>query len=188
MTKWSLKISPTCSRSCTFGANAAVVYDSRIMERAGKQEEMASLNSDASDVLSKTGRRFSTMRWKQPRSTTLKAGSNSRSSRQRSATLWVGVSRRETAAVLNGCGAVVEPENLETFGSQPSANLTTSAPHVDDALIFRESAGVDRFKEFLLGLVGFPVGSKFGILPLVLPSMQTSRWVQLGNSCSSSED
>ena len=37
------------------GADAAVVHDSRIQERPGNQEEMATLNSGVSDVLSKDG-------------------------------------------------------------------------------------------------------------------------------------
>lgn len=86
----------------------------------------------------------------------------------------VGVPGGEAAAVLNGRGAVVKPENAKTLGSQPPANLTVPAPHVDDALIFREPAGVDRFNKFLLGLVGFPEGAKFRVLPLALPFMQMS--------------
>jgi hypothetical protein len=92
---------------------------------------------------------------------------------------WIGVSRGETAAVLNRRGAVIHPENGKTFGSQPPANLTVSAPHVNNALIFREPAGVDRFNEFLLGLVGFPVGAKFRVLPPALPSIQVSPVHQL---------
>jgi len=161
----------------SLGADAAVVHDSRILERAGKQEEMATLNGGASDVLSKevakvpddaveatavdqAENRF------QPQVLATKVGDFKDGC--------VGVAGREAAAVLNGRGAVVEPENGKTLASQPPANLTVPAPHVDDALIFREPAGVDRFNEFLLRLVGFPEGAKFGVDPLALPSMQVS--------------
>jgi len=77
----------------------------------------------------------------------------------------------EAAAVLNGRCAVVNAENGKTLINQPPANLTVPAPYVDDALIFWEPAGVDRFNEFLLGLVGFPERAKFRVLPLPLPSM-----------------
>jgi hypothetical protein len=70
----------------------------------------------------------------------------------------VWVASGEAAAVLNGRGAVVESENAKTLDSQPPANLTVRALQVDDALIFREPARVDRVNEFFLGLVGFPEG------------------------------
>ena len=82
------------------------------------------------------------------------------------------MSRREAAAVLNGRGAVVDPKNGETLGSQPPADFTAPAAEIHDELIFRKPARVDRFNEFLLRLVGFPVGAKLGVKPLALPSNQ----------------
>jgi hypothetical protein len=161
----------------SLGTDAAVVYGSRILECAGKQEEMASLNSDASDVLSKdvTKLRDDAME------ATAVDHAESRFQLQVLAAKvshfkdgCVGIAGGEAAAGLNGRGTAVQPENAKTLGSQPPANLTISAPYVDDALIFREPARVDRFNEFLLRLVGFPEGAKFGVLPLALPSVQMS--------------
>ena len=50
----------------------------------------------------------------------------------------------ELAAVLDRRGGVVEPQNGKTLGSQPSADVTVPAAHVNDALIFGERARVDR--------------------------------------------
>jgi hypothetical protein len=170
----------------SFGADAAVVHDSRILECAGKQKEMATFNGGASDVLSK----HMTEVRDNPVEATAVDHAESRFQLQVLAAKvsdfksgCVGVAGGEAAAVLNSRGAVVNSENGKTLGSQPSANLTVSAPHVDDALIFREPAGVGRFNEFLLRLVGFPEGAKFTVLPLTLPSMHVSPvrpiWKQL---------
>jgi hypothetical protein len=74
----------------------------------------------------------------------------------------VGVAGAEATAVLNGRSAVVKSENGKTLVSQPPANLTVPAPQVDDALIFREPAGVDGFKKFLLGSSVFQNGLNSG--------------------------
>jgi len=71
-------------------------------------------------------------------------------------------------------GTPVEPHNGKALASQPPVNFTVPAAHVDDALIFREPAGVDRFNEFLLRLGGFPEGAEFGVEPPALPSMPVS--------------
>ena len=159
------------------GADAAIVHDPRILESPGKQEEMATLNSGVSDVLSKDGAKV-------PDDTVEATAVDQAERRYQSQILvakvgeikggCVGVSGGEPAAVLNRRGAVVEPQNSKTLGSQPPANLTLPATHVDDALIFREPAGVDRFNEFLLRLIGFPEGAKFGVDPLPLLSIPVS--------------
>jgi len=97
---------------------------------------------------------------------------------------WVGVSRREAAAALNGRGAVVKPENGKSLGSQPAADLTVSAAHIHDELIFRKPAGVDRFTEFLLRLVGFPEWANSGLSHRRSHLRRCRRCVQLGNTCS----
>ena len=159
------------------GADAAVVHNSRILERPGKQEEVATLNSGASDVPSKGGPKVFD---DAVEATAVDQAKGRFQSQILVAKVGdfkdgcVGVSGGEAAAVLNRRGAVVEPQNGKTLGSQPPANLTASAAHVDDALVFREPARVDRFNEFLLLLVGLPEGAKFGIDPLALPSMPVS--------------
>ena len=50
----------------------------------------------------------------------------------------VRASGGEAAAVLNGRCTIVEPQNRKALASQPPANLTVSAAHVDDPSIFRE--------------------------------------------------
>ena len=150
----------------SLGADAAVLDDSRILERAGKQEEMAALNGGTSDVLSKD---VTKVRDDAVEATPVDQAKNRFQSQVLAAKVsdfkhgCPGVAGGNTAAVLNGCGAIVEPENGKALGSQPPANLTVSTPHVDDALIFRKPARVDRFNEFFLGLVGFPEGAKFGV-------------------------
>src|SRR5262245_1184820 len=86
----------------------------------------------------------------------------------------VRVSCGETAALLNGRGAVVNAEHGKTFRGQPPAEPTISTAHIQDEMIFRKPAGVDRFNELLLRLVGCPQRAKFRIEPLTLPSTQAS--------------
>jgi len=159
------------------GADAGVVHNSPILERPGKQEEVATVNSGVSDVLSKGAAKV-------PDDAVEATAVDQAKGRFQSQILvakvgdfkgrCAGLSGREAAAVLNRRGAVVKTENGKTLGRQPPAKLTIPTAHVDDALIFREPARVDRFNEFLLRLVGFPEGAKFGVEPLAIPSVPLS--------------
>ena len=138
---------------------------------------MATLNSGVSDVLSKDGAKVPD---DAVEATTVDQAKGRFQSQILVAKVGdfkdgcVGVSGGEAAAALNRRGAIVEPQNGKTLGSQPPANLTIPTAHIDDALIFREPAGADCFNEFLLRLVGFPERAKFGLEPLVVPSMPVS--------------
>jgi hypothetical protein len=161
----------------SLGTDGAVVRNSRILECPGKQEEMATLNGGLSDVLSKEGAKV-------PDDAVEATAVDQAEGRFQSQILAakigdfesgrVRVSGGEAAAVLNRCCAIVEPQNCKTLAGQPPANLTVSAAHVHDALIFREPAGLNRINEFLLRLVGFPEGAKFWVEPAALPSVPAS--------------
>jgi len=159
------------------GADAGVVHNSRTLERRGKQEEVAPLNSGVSDVLSKDAAKVPDGAVE---ATTVEQARGRFQLQILVAKVGdfkgrcVGLSSGEAAALLNRRGAVVETENGKILGRQPPAKLTIPTAHVDDALIFREPARVDRFNEFLLRLVGFPEGAKFGVEPLAIPSMPAS--------------
>jgi len=159
------------------GADAGVVRNSRILERRGKQEEVATLNSSVSDVLSEDAAKVPDDAME---ATTVEQARGRFQLQILVAKVGdfkgrcVGLSGGEAAALLNRCSAVVETENGKILGRQPPAKLTIPTAHVDDALIFREPARVDRFNEFLLRLVGFPEGAKFGVEPPEIPSMPAS--------------
>ena len=168
---------PDVFSKLSLGADGAVVHNSRILECPGKQEEMATLNGGLSDVLSEDGAKI--------RDDAVEATAvDQAESRFQSQILvakisnfksgCVGVSGGEATAVLNGRGTVIEPQHGKALASQPPANLTVSAAQVDDVLIFREPAGRNRINEFLLRLVGFPEGVKFGVEPPALPYVPVS--------------
>ena len=167
---------PNMFAKLLLGAHAAVIDSSRILECPGKQKKVATLKSGASDVPSKDA----TKTRDDPVEATAVDQAESRFQMQipiakvcdfKNGCVGPG---GESTAVINGRGAVVEPQNGKALVSQPPANPTVSAAHVDDALIFRKPAGIDRFNEFLLRLIGFPVRAKFGLEPLTIPSMPVS--------------
>jgi hypothetical protein len=161
----------------SLGADGAAVHNSRILECPGKQEEMATLNGGLSDVVSKD-------RAKVPDDAVEATAVDQAESRVQSQILaakigdfksgCIVVSGGEATAVLNGRWTIIEPQNRKALASQPSANLTVSAPHVDHTSIFWEPAGLNRINEFLLWLVCFPEGAIFGVQPPALPSVLVS--------------
>jgi hypothetical protein len=159
------------------GADAAVVHDSRILERPGKQEEVDTLNDGTSDVSSKDGAKV-------PDDAVEATAIDQAEGRFQSQILVAKVGDFKDGGVEGpaerrrqfsmAAAPVVERQNGKALASQPAADLTVPAANVDDALIFSEPAGVDRFNEFLLRLGGFAEGAKFGVEPLALPSMTAS--------------
>ena len=165
---------PDVFSKLSLGADGAVVHNSRILECPGKQEEMATLNGGLGNVLSKDGAKVLD---DAVEATAVDQAEGRFQSQILAAKIGdfksgcVRMSGGEPAAVLNGRCAIVEPQNRKALASQPPANLTVSAAHVDDALIFRKPTGLNRINEFLLRLIGFPEGAKFGVEPPALPSM-----------------
>jgi hypothetical protein len=178
---------PDVFSKLSLGADAAVVHDSRILERPGKEEEVATFNSGVSNVLSKDGAKV-------PDDAVEATAIDQAEGRFQSQILvakvgdfkdgGVRVSGGEAQAVLHGRGAVVGPQNGKALASQPAADLTVSAAHIHDELIFRKPAGVDRFTEFLLRLVGFPEWANSGLSHWRSHLRRCRRCVQLGNTCS----
>ena len=163
---------PDVLSKLSLGADGVVVHNARILECRGKQEKMATLTGSLSDVLSKDGAKVPD---EAVEATAVDQAEGGFQSQILAAKIGdfksgrVGVSGGEAAAVLDGRRAIVEAQNGEALASQPTANLTVSATHVDNALILREPAGLNRVNEFLLRLVGFPEGPKFGVEPPAFP-------------------
>ena len=148
-----------------------------MLEGAREQEKVPTLDGGASDVLSKNRPKVL--------EDTMEAAAVDEAKDRRQLQVFaakvsdfkhgcVGLSGGKPAAAFDCRCAIVHSENAKAISSQPPADFTSTAAHVDNALIFRKPVRVDCFDEFLLRLVGFPKGVIFGIAPLVLPSTTTT--------------
>ena len=151
-----------------------MVHNSPILEGPRNEEEMATLKGGLSDVPSKDGAK---VLHDAVEATAVDQAKSRFQSQILAAKIGdfeskcIRVSGGEAAGTRNRRPAIVEAKDRKTLASQPPANLTASAPQIDDRLIFREPARFHHINDLLLRLVRFPEGAKFGVEPPALPSV-----------------